>query len=112
MPAPQTLVETSHIHYGQAEPEPCGGARLIYVPSSSGVMVEMKFHPVCELFPAMQEKEFEALVSDSARSVLHEPIHVISDHRADPSATRLAATPHQAAPLPNHRHTLWSQQYA
>lgn len=33
LPAPQTLVETSHNHYGQAEPEPYGGARLIYVPS-------------------------------------------------------------------------------
>jgi len=36
-------------------------------------MLEMKFHPVCELS---------------------------------------AATPYQAAPLPNHRHTLWSQHYA
>lgn len=75
-------------------------------------MLEMQFHPVCELFPEMQEKVFTARVADSARSGLHEPIHVISDHRADPSATRLAATPHQAAPLPNHRHTLWSQHYA
>ena len=75
-------------------------------------MVEMKFHPVCELFPAMQEKEFAALMSDSARSGLHAPIHVVSDHSASPSATRLAATPYQAAPLPNHRHTLWSQHHA
>jgi len=75
-------------------------------------MVEIKFQPVCELFPARQEKELETLVGDIARSGLHEPIHVVSDHRAGPSATRLAATPYQAAPLPNHRHTLWSQHHA
>ena len=75
-------------------------------------MVEMKFHPVCELFPAMLEKEFAALMSDIAQSGLREQIHEVRDHRAGLSATRLAATPYQAAPLPNHRHTLWSQHYA
>ena len=46
-------------------------------------MVEMKFHPVCELFPAMQEKEFEALVSDIAQNGLREPIHVLGQSIID-----------------------------
>ena len=31
--APQRLIEISRTHYGQAEPEPYGGARPIYAPS-------------------------------------------------------------------------------
>lgn len=75
-------------------------------------MAEMQFHPVSELFPMLPAPEFEALVADTAQSGLREQIHEVGDHRAGLSATRLAATPYQAAPLPNHRHTLWSQHYA
>lgn len=75
-------------------------------------MVEWKCHPVCELFPAIALAKFETLAADTAQSGLREQIHEVGDHRAGLSATRLAATPYQAAPLPNHRHTLWSQHYA
>ncbi len=40
-------------------------------------MHEMEFHPVSELFPAIPEKEFEALVADIAQNGLREPIHVV-----------------------------------
>ena len=40
-------------------------------------MNEMSFHPVSELFPALPENEFEALVVDIAQNGLREPIHVV-----------------------------------
>ena len=40
-------------------------------------MNEMSFHPVSELFPALPENEFEALVADIAQNGLREPIHVV-----------------------------------
>ena len=40
-------------------------------------MGKMQFQPVSEMFPAMQEKEFTVPVAYSARSGLHEPIHVV-----------------------------------
>ncbi len=40
-------------------------------------MNEMNFHPVSELFPALPDKEFEALVADIAQNGLREPIHMV-----------------------------------
>ena len=46
-------------------------------------MAEMQFHPVSELFPAMAQAEFDALVSDITENGLREPIHIMGNSIVD-----------------------------